>query len=1395
MSDPVGQYLDRYRARRDDDTADPVESYRRRYLTAGTDEEARFRSWYGEHAKRLGLDADPDSPLHYYDYRAAFHAGAAPDASGHWPSEFKREGHPNLIVDGRDTRTGRPVEPEGWLGRVGAAARKTAEIGAGIVSGEYARRAGAAIGRDVAREPLDVPRQVGRGLAESGYATGIGVAELLEAAAEQPYRPTGTPQIDAATGVARLVGRWLKGVRASEVLRGSREEAREFYGAPKTTTGTVAGVGARIVGDVAQYASPAVALQAVKVAAPATLLGRIGLQVATGAPITAAIAAAGPEESTVGGIAELTGSERLRRVAASPAQRVAFDVLVDAVLAGAGEAVAALLKRTRAVREAAVAAGKPDVAATVDELGNEAAQLSILKERTPKQTARLRELSAQLQASEAEIGPLRSLEESAAAPGVQEARASEATQRILERERAAEVPVDRVERPAAVEEPAAVRAGFEIEAPPSPPGEAVAPAADDVWDMLFPSSARAGFVDPNLLAAIARGGGGGVVGGAAGAQVGDTPAERRRNALLGALAGAGLGVAARRLVRGGRGVVEGAEGAARAGRAAAKPADINVRDYFNISRLQLPPQLEQQVEQFIRTQYAPNIRGIPKIIEKWDTVKKQAARVLATEPQTLNALNPEKMTRVEGLAALSLARTKWLEMDDVLRRVSTAVDEGERVSLEASAALLQHEAEQLLESVAQGATAAGRNLNALKISATVKADPSFWFVKAKRLLGDRPFTPEIRDRITELVNGRDITGLRRYLAGLERASIPQQLVTLYRAGLLTRLAGRLRDFTSNLGHLVLDRGVVTYPRAVADWLLGNLVTGQRTATAPTVRRIVATGGGAVRGLREAGRLLGINAAWTAPKGARFQAWLDAVRTAEIPQHLLDRYDIPRSTTIDFASLSRDPEAKLNVALDVYQKLVFRFSGAADAIVRTAAYHDIVEDLARAQALTERAPDVAKRVRELVAAPPLELTADALSLAETITFQNRGLASQMAGAVVGTPGRVTKTALRRVTTPGVAESVGETIDAAVRTQLPFVRTASNIAARVSEYTPLGAPRAAYHTWLTVAKRLRETPEGARILRYHQRAAADLLAKLVIGGAPSGVGLLWLGAHLYESDLATGATPANPTERETRRMLGRAPNSIHGSLVGAGDMWTPLSTLGPGGMVVAVGATLADLSRQAQEHGREAGAAELAGAVGRSVLDQPLLTGSRTLLEALADPARYGERKLQSTAAGVVPSGVRAVAEALDQPGVQRETRTLGAAVASGIPGVRETLPVRRGPLGEPVPARTGAVNALLNPFAGPRDVTRDDPLLREIARVGVAIPPLTRQPNESPDEYERRNIEYGQRTRARLESVMFNVRYVQASVERQREMLEDVVTDTRRDLSRRRRRAPAGIVRP
>lgn len=78
-------------------------------MVGGPTTEKAFQDWYGAHAKNQGLNPNPDDPNHHYDYRAAFAAGAGPGPDGHWPSKFKTSGHPRMVINGTNTKTGEPA--------------------------------------------------------------------------------------------------------------------------------------------------------------------------------------------------------------------------------------------------------------------------------------------------------------------------------------------------------------------------------------------------------------------------------------------------------------------------------------------------------------------------------------------------------------------------------------------------------------------------------------------------------------------------------------------------------------------------------------------------------------------------------------------------------------------------------------------------------------------------------------------------------------------------------------------------------------------------------------------------------------------------------------------------------------------------------------------------------------------------------------------------------------------------------------------------------------------------------------------------------------------------------------------------------------------------------------
>jgi hypothetical protein len=62
-------------------------------------EDRDFNNWYNEISDKFEYSKNPDDLLHFYDYRKAFKQGVrGPDKSGHWPSRFKHDLHPNRYI-------------------------------------------------------------------------------------------------------------------------------------------------------------------------------------------------------------------------------------------------------------------------------------------------------------------------------------------------------------------------------------------------------------------------------------------------------------------------------------------------------------------------------------------------------------------------------------------------------------------------------------------------------------------------------------------------------------------------------------------------------------------------------------------------------------------------------------------------------------------------------------------------------------------------------------------------------------------------------------------------------------------------------------------------------------------------------------------------------------------------------------------------------------------------------------------------------------------------------------------------------------------------------------------------------------------------------------------------
>lgn len=428
------------------------------------------------------------------------------------------------------------------------------------------------------------------------------------------------------------------------------------------------------------------------------------------------------------------------------------------------------------------------------------------------------------------------------------------------------------------------------------------------------------------------------------------------------------------------------------------PADLDPDDYFNLSTVLLDPGGEKRLRDEVAL--VAHARGLhPKQRVSWEETKK-VAQSIGLSPEDLVAKGDvQRLTGAEMLAIRNIVKDNV----DALERISqqlgsnASLTSAEREMLERQSSALERQTDVLLGKFVKARSQTGRDLNNLKILAEGSLDPVTWNVRAKRMLGDEPFTDEHRAEIMRLINAGDRAGLATYVAKLRKPTRGEKLITLWKAGLLTgpptHIANALGNTTMSALEVAKD-----IPAAGLDALFGA-VTGQRTKNLSLAGAARASLRGAKQGAREAA---------------------DIMRGRSVGEGL-SRYDLSREIDYD------------NVFLDKYTKTVFRSLTAADRVFKRAALERSIAEQARVVAKASGFNGAAFRqeVERLTQFPTDEMALQAVHDAEIATFQNRGVLGQAAQG------------LRRPLGP-----VGDVI-------LPFTMTPANVASRVVEYSPLGA----------------------------------------------------------------------------------------------------------------------------------------------------------------------------------------------------------------------------------------------------------------------------------------------------------------------------------------------------
>lgn len=257
-------------------------------------------------------------------------------------------------------------------------------------------------------------------------------------------------------------------------------------------------------------------------------------------------------------------------------------------------------------------------------------------------------------------------------------------------------------------------------------------------------------------------------------------------------------------------------------------------------------------------------------------------------------------------------------------------------------------------------------------------------------------------------------------------------------------------------------------------------------------------------------------------------------------------------------------------------------------------------------------------------------------------------------------------------------------------LPFVRTPTNLLKFATERSP-AAP-------LLKEWRADFVAGGAR------RDMA--LARAAIG---TGFGMAFYEAA--QGGLITGSPPSDPKKARLLYADGWKPYSIK-----LGDTYYSYKRLDPFSTTIGVAADMATLPEGMSERQREDKALLLTASIMGNLASKTWLSGLSDLVSALHEPDRYADNMLQRLVGSfLVPNLVAGTARTMDP--VARETETLGEALQSRVPGLKDDLLPRRDIWGREIRNEGGVGPDWLSPIW--LSAQMDDPVNGELLQLEYA----------------------------------------------------------------------------
>lgn len=389
----------------------------------------------------------------------------------------------------------------------------------------------------------------------------------------------------------------------------------------------------------------------------------------------------------------------------------------------------------------------------------------------------------------------------------------------------------------------------------------------------------------------------------------------------------------------------------------------------------------------------------------------------------------------------------------------------------------------------------------------------------------------------------------------------------------------------------------------------------------------------------------------------------------------------------------------------------------------------------------------------------ELNALAYRQASTEGLTGRAFANRVAGILNDPPANMVKQARDNADYQTFQKKLGPLAGAVqqfsnahpgAKVVIPFVRTPVNIVKFAGERSPLGM--------------FSDEFKGKKTGVEQDTAIARVVLGSSVGAAT---------AALAAEGLITGGGPTDSRERAVLYASGWQPYSVR-----IGEMWRSYSRFDPFALIMGISADMYDIGSKMTELEADKLAGLVVASISKNLVNKTWLKGPAELIEAVADPDRYGDRYVQHLLGTIVPTGAAQMAR-VDDPYL-KDAQSLVDTIKSRVPGLSTEVQNKRDIWGEPIKLEGGFGPDVLSPIYESRIM--NDPVAQELIRLKIWPAPVERKIRGvelTPEQYDTYARYAGRFMRYNLDLLVGTPGWGEQPEFARRETIEKTVTKSRK----------------